>query len=421
MVYLYGVTHGGHWNDFLTGRAGEMRISPTIELIADLSRFPKGTRVGFECMSKEDWDEVKLHLLTLPFEPPESRFEDQEFASRPHYTTKTTGYWDDLGKVCSDLGLEVVFLEDKNFWFKYNEAIVKTAENEARRRNLLVVKEEESDEHYDRKRIGFNVERHKEDISARKIHEIDRDNQLLRAIKSSEVDVAFVGIGHSDYWIANPQTIKSDFELSFEGYSAEVPKIKTHPWGGLTVFNKDTKPNLRNAFVRNSLERAVKLLETGRLNDKKPNFFGTWDIHNPLGGYFEMFVERNGKAINGEVIDCLGDASFEGEISNREIRFVKKYMRDRCSTGASLKGIVYKGIVREGNVIGYFAIDGFGQPFYATPEQKRDFVDLGMLWSSSAQRYKKGIKSLGESLFDDKPANSVPKTKEIRDDEDIPF
>ncbi len=403
MVYLYGVTHGGYWNDFLTGRAGEMRISPTKELIADLSRFPKGTKVGFECMNKKDWDEVKLHLLMLPFEPSEPRFEDQRFAPQPHYRADCSHYWNKLEEVCLDLGFGVAFLEDKNLWFKYNETIVKTAENEAKRDNLSVKETGESDEHYNRKRIGFNLDRYKEEISARKIHEIDRDNQLIGAIKSSGVNVAFVGIGHSDYWIANSQIIQSNFGLNFEGYSAEVPKIETRPWEGLTVFNKDTKPSLRNAFVRNSLERAVKLLETGRLSDKKPSLVGTWDINNPLQGYFEMFADGNGKTIHGEIIDCLGDADFEGEISNRTIRLVKKYRQDRCSDGASLREIVYKGIVRDGNIVGYFVMGGFGQPFYATSGQRGDFADLGMLWYHSLKRYRRGMESLRDGLFGDKP------------------
>lgn len=420
MVYLYGVTHGGYWNNFLTGYSGEMEISPTRELISDLARFPKGTRVGFECTGKQDWNEVNLHLLTLPFNPPESRFGEREFSLRPYYGKNITVYWDKLEKVCSDLGLGVVFLEDKEVWFKYNEAMVKTAENEARRGNLLVVEQRESDEHYDRKRIGFNLERYKEDVSARKIHEIERDNQLLRAIKSSEIDVVFVGIGHSDYWMANPQIIQSNFGLSFEGYSTEVPKMKTQRWEGLTFFVKDAKPNLRNAFVRQGLERTIRLLETGRLSDRKPNLIGTWDINNPLKGYFEMYVNGNGKAIHGEIVDCLGDADFEGEINNREMRFVKKYRQDRCSDVASLKRIVYKGIIRNGNLIGYFVTDGFGQPFYATPKQVKDFIDLGMSWSSSAKKYKTGIKSLGEKLFEGKPTTLTPKKKRC-DDEDIPF
>ncbi len=401
MVYLYGVIHGGRWNDFLTGSNGEIEIFPTAELITDLSRFPRGTRVGLESMSKEDWEDVRAHIVALPFNPPEPRFEDRRFVPQPFYREGAFGYWDKLVDVCTGSGFDVVFLDDKNLWFKYNKAIVQIAENEVRRSNLLVKEKGESDEYYDRKRIGFNLDRCKEEISARRIHEIDRDTQLLQAIKSLKVDVAFVGLGHSDYWMANPLITSSKFGLNFEGYSTEVPRMDAHKWEGLIIFNKDTEPNLRNAFIRDSLERAIRLVETGKLTERKPTFVGTWDIHNPLEGYFEMFVEKDGGIISGEIVDCLGDANFEGKIPDGTIRFVKRYMPGKCSDGASLKDITYKGIVREGNVIGYFVIDGFGKPFYATQKQEIDFIDLGMSWIHSSERYEEDMKSLKDRLFSD--------------------
>ena len=173
MVHLYGVTHEGQWITFFQGYAGRMIISPTEKLISDLSKFPRGTKVGLECMCKQDWEEVEAHLFKLPFNPPEPRFDDQEYASRPYYEKEHNDYWVQLGRVCSNLGFEVIFLENKNVWFEYNKTMVRFAENEAKRRNLLVVEKGESDEHYDRKRIGFNVERYKEMIFVRKIHEIE--------------------------------------------------------------------------------------------------------------------------------------------------------------------------------------------------------------------------------------------------------
>ncbi len=400
MVYLYGVTHGGRWTDFFTGHAEEMDISPTRELIADLSKFPRGTKVGFEFMSKQDWGDVQSHLLALPFHPPDPRFEDLEFASRPCYRVGKDNYWAKLEMVCSSLGFDVVFLDDKSLWLEYNKAIIKATKNEARRSNLFVREKGETNKHYNLKRISFNEEKYREEISARKIHEIDRDNQLLDAIRTLSIDVAFVGYGHSEYWMVHRQDIKSNFRLDFEGYSAEIPKVDAQLWEGSTFFVKDAQPNLRVAFIRTGLERSIRLLGTGRLSDRKPDFIGTWDISNPSRGYFEMFVTRNGKAIHGEIVDCLGDGDFEGEVKNREMRFVKKYRQDRCSEGASLKEIAYKGIVRNGQIIGYFVIRGYGELFYATQQPADDLVDLGMSWNLSAKRYKKGIASLSRRLFE---------------------
>jgi len=132
-----------------------------------------------------------------------------------------------------------------------------------------------------------------------------------------------------------------------------------------------------------------------------------------------MFVDGGGKTVHGEIVDCLGDADFEGEISNKEMMFVKKYKQDRCADVASLKKIVYNGLIRNENFIGYFVTDGFGQPFYATPKQVKDFIDLGMSWCSYAKKYKTDIESLVEKLFHSKSTTLTPKKK--RHDEDIPF
>ncbi len=401
MVYLYGVTHGGKLIDPLTEYSKEMKISPSKELLADLRRFPAGTKVGIESLSKKDLEEINSHLSSLPFNPPEPRFEDQEFALRPFYETNTETYWDKLREVCSDLGFCVEFLEDKNIWFRYNEAIVKTTEDKARRGNLLVLEKGESKENYKRKRIGFNVEKHKEDISARKIHEIERDSQLLKAIKSLGVNIALVGVSHSEYWIANPKIMQSDFGIKFDSYSTEFIPKRIHSWEeNITIFNKYAKPDSRRAFDRNSLEREIRLIETGKLSDAKPTYVGTWNIDNPLEGYFEMFVDKEGKTMSGKIVDCNGDAEIKGKMDNKNIKFIKKYKPDSCSKKAYAGEIPYKGIIRNGNIMGYFTIDGFGEPFYATPGQVNDFSDLGMSWISFARRYKKGMKSLRERLFD---------------------
>ncbi len=401
MVYLYGITHGGQLNDFLMGHTEEIEVFPTKELATDLLQFPKECKIGLECLTKSDWDEVNQHILTLPFNPPEPRFEDQKYASRPYYMRDgNDDYWSVLEKVCLGLGFEVMHLEDKNIWFRYNELMIKVAENMARRENLQVKESGESEKHYHEKMTGFSLEEHRESVFLRRIHEIERDDNLLRRIKSSKIDVAVVGIGHSDYWMANPQVIETNFGVSFDSYSTEIPAKEDSYWRGSTCFTKNANPNLRMAFVRNSLGRAIQLMETGRLDDRTPDLVGTWNIDNPMKGYFEMFIKRNGKSINGRIVDCLGDATFEGEIGSRDIRFIKKYLQGQCCDGAASGEIVYNGIVRDGRITGYFVVPGFfPQPFYATPEQTRDFLNLGMAWRLSSKRYGKATRSLRNSLL----------------------
>jgi len=403
MVELYGAIHGMHWDDFFTGRHGDIEISPSKELLNDLQRFPAGTRVGIESLNKEDGERVESHLLKLPFNPPATRFINENYgvpipASRPIYIRESNSYWDILAKECSKLKFDVVFLENKNIWFKYNQARIKQAENNQNRENLFVFEKGESKEHYNRKVVSFNLERYKEETLIRKIHEIERDNELLKAIKLHNVNIAFVGEGHASYWAANSEKIYSEFGIKIENYSRESPvdnRVHYPYYKVQTIFDKQALPDEKVTSYRQNLERTIKLLEQKRLGDKEPDFIGTWDIRNPLKGYFEMFVNKNGGKIQGEIIDCLGDADFEGKVDARNIKFVKQY-RERKNE------IDYQGIVRDGKIIGFFTTEGFGEPFYATSKKPKNLVELGVSWDLLAERYKKGVNSIGKRLFDKK-------------------
>lgn len=355
MVHLYGVTHGGQWEEFF-GRSGEIKVLPSAGLLEDLKKFPKGTKVGIESLEKKDLDEVEKHLLTLPFNPPLPRFSEDTFL-RPYYGQGSHDYWEVLRKNCLEQGFKIVFLDQKEKWFKYNKALIKNVENEARRINLSVLEKGETKGNYHRKIIEFNLERYKEELLLKKIHEIERDKGLLHSIKSSKVEVAVVGEGHSSYWMANPEKIFSDFGIKFESYSTEClgePVIL-----GETIFNKNSKFNAQISFERRNLERGLKLLEDGRLSDRAPDFIGTWDIHNPLRGYFEMFVDRNGEKIKGEIVDCLGDADFEGEESRGEMRFVKQYRAIKPFDKVPGR-VLYRGIIRGEEIAGFFMTLGTG-------------------------------------------------------------
>lgn len=397
MVYLYGVVHGGEWKEFF-GRSGEMRIYPSRELFEDLKKFPRGTKVGIENLSAQDWKEVRSHLATLPFNPPAPIVyeEDRWPAERPVYSLSGEAYWKELIDMCSALGFETVFLEKKDAWLKYNEAIIKHVENEENRHNLLFFEKGESDEHYDRKRIGFNSNRHKEKILIRKIHEIERENQILDKIKSCGANLAFVGLGHSNEWIANLQK-GVNIGIKIDGYSTEIPQEEGGFYSRPMIFTKEGKLDFRLNFERNNLERQITLIENGRLDERKPDFVGTWDVHVPAKGYFEMFMNRDGENIEGEIVDCLGCADFKGELSNGRIEFVKRY---RPLLGKEREDIPYKGIVRDQNAMGYFIMGKFATPFCMTSQFNGDFVDLGVSWSLLTRRYKKGITSLGKRLFD---------------------
>lgn len=399
MVYLYGIVHGGGITDLLFGHTRNIRVRPTQELIADLAKLPKGTKIGIENLSGADWKKVYDHLRHLPFNPPEPRFIEDSIDEKPFYDEDSASYWRVLEEECRRLGLNVVYIEDKEIWFRHNESIIKLAENNAKRRNLLVKERRESEEDYDKKRISLNHERHQDVTLTRKIHEIDRDNSLLKKIRDCGLSVVIVGLGHSEYWAANRETINAGFGVSFDRYSSEIPASDYSHWRGEVVFVKNAQPDLKEAFGRQSLERAVRLLEVGRITPRNPDFVGTWDVDNPCEGYFEMFTDKENGSFKGEIIDCLGDADFEGEKTETEIRFTKKYRKNRCSVSQDQE-ILYRGVMRGKIILGFYGIRGHGgNAIYMTSEQPASPVDLGISWVTAVKKYKPQIRSLGKRFF----------------------
>jgi len=162
-------------------------------------------------------------------------------------------------------------------------------------------------------------------------------------------------------------------------------------WSGLIEFCKDAKPDFRNAFVMNELERTLRVIETGRLCEKTPDYVGTWDDSSPYEGYFEMLIERDGGRFRGECVDCLGDADINGKMNGDEISFVKRYREGRCRVGACQGDVRYKGIIKDENVIGYYEHNGSGSPFIMRQEPM-DLIDMSLMFSSLYEMNKDDIK-----------------------------
>ena len=73
----------------------------------------------------------------------------------------------------------------------------------------------------------------------------------------------------------------------------------------------------------NNLERLLLLQETGRLvQDKKPDYVGTFNLNHPSKGYFELFFDSK---TTGTVVDYLGISKVEGIFTDEKIEFTKKY------------------------------------------------------------------------------------------------
>jgi len=91
--------------------------------------------------------------------------------------------------------------------------------------------------------------------------------------------------------------------------------------------------------------------------ERKPDFEGTWcwdddNIFCNIFGHgpFYIFIEKreasdkNGlENISGIISDCHGQATFEGEISAEQVKFVKFYSFEAVESGGAKNPIEYEG------------------------------------------------------------------------------
>ncbi len=167
-------------------------------------------------------------------------------------------------------------------------------------------------------------ERYRSTVFGKKIHHLDREDKLLGRIKGQLFDAVVAGLGHSDYWFENA----SSLGVNFDRYCTDV--VDGHSHGvALMRFAENARPNPAQVYEREVLKREIRLIESGRVvNTRDPDFVGLWDIQTPFHGYFEMFVDTRGANgnISGTIEDLIGSATFEGIVSDGEIRFRKKYI-----------------------------------------------------------------------------------------------
>ncbi len=346
MVHLIGVHHARR--NLLFGiselSCGEFRLIPSDEFLAYLSDFPNRTKIGLETFSDNDFQTVRNHLWSLA---PDGR-----------YPLEHQQYWKVMFHVCERFEFPFECLEDKELWYKYNEAAVKVARlNETIHEKVLFMEEGESDFHYSVKLARCNEARNKSQLKVRKIHELKRDRRLLERIAETGVEVVVCGDGHASPWYAERDRIKQEFGIDFESYSTDL-MVPLDSHGNYEMqFTQNASVNKQLVVYNEGLLRSLRLLKSGRLTDgKKPDFVGTWRDVMPSEGYFELFLGNN-EIFSGNILDCLGDAVFDGEINNKEVRFVKKYTR---ANQTLTKPVEYRGICVDGGFCGYYHVKGCG-------------------------------------------------------------
>ncbi len=89
---------------------------------------------------------------------------------------------------------------------------------------------------------------------------------------------------------------------------------------------------------------------------RSPDYEGSWLDKNPVitylgGGYgkFFMFIDEKEKSndgrigISGTIEDQFGTSTFQGELTDKTIKFVKEYFPEAIERGAASDKIEYEG------------------------------------------------------------------------------
>ncbi len=402
MVHLIGVHHGGNFNDLFSSR--EVPLIPSPGFCSFLGNFEPGTRIGVEVLSPGDWNFVKEdlaikcidYLSTLPRlgnSPEEFESSEEEmlyyesmhdpFMMMPQYSEVTDEYWGRVLGALDNLMLVPVFLEDRDTWVRYNDAMLNAAAARIKREREMFSREGEPEGNYDAKHAWYYQNERDLEALAIKIHEIDRDDKLLEAIKRESVIAAIVGQAHSDYWWRNKNSVPLINSIGFSGYSTDLWADQRDCFLNFSI-NGQLEKTL--AFERERVFRRLRIAKKGRVTDENPDYVGSWDTLHASIGFFEMFIShRNGENVSGIIKDGLGDASFVGREEGNVFTFVKKY-GTYSARGAARKPIQYKAVRFNGDYAGFFWMDGFGQQFYMNKPNGRMPLDLSLRWRKSVDQ-----------------------------------
>ena len=362
MVRLYGVVHGASEEGLFSSRT--LAVHPCDEILQDLTELPHGVRVGLEWFEREDWREVKEDLMQKSVA---ARIKKILF-----FEDSASCYWQALVRVLLESGLQPVFLEEKEIWKRYNQACVD-----------LVKQSEDFPDNLGksaRERHGklcqYNEALEQKVLASRRIHELERDHRLLCAVASNALDIAIVGIGHGDYWVACQEKIQQELGITFDSYSQQRPSgNNSHP----AIFVREGVPSKNILFERELLERALRLREQGRVGGGTPDYVGIWNYFEPYKGYFEVFVhQREREEIAGVIEDLLGTAKFKGKIDEREMHLTKTYTA--ASADAFPQEILYKWVGTGEEWFGQYTTCGGGGRFYMREAAQRNPLEMSLRW-----------------------------------------
>lgn len=349
---MYGVSHGASL-ELMGTRVEDIVVHPSSELLDGLRELHRGATVGLEWFPE------------ISFEVP---------GIKTDVVASNRFYWDRIIEVCRTCGLQTVFLDDPRIYKEYLEKLM------------------EVEELIDADKVGDGKLRtrleavYKAETEAEYIHVVKREERLLENIRKSNPRVVILGLGHTDYLLANPELLKKA-EIDVDSYKREEPvsvprvtladvtsgyplEVETHIVDGM--------PNQRIVLARELLQRRYNAVTQWRIiPQKEPSFIGTWDRHCRTRGLFEVYLDdsvRNSflsffqnilgqtvspkqkNSIAGFIEDVLGTAFFVGEVNAGSIRFRKIYIPDKSGQEAVDKPVLYEGTWTGGRYEGVFTV-----------------------------------------------------------------
>lgn len=323
---LYGVQHGGEVFPIFTA-GGEIFAFPSWELLFDLESLPQGTKVAIEYTPK----------FNRPF------FVD---GIRAFVPLSQRRYWLEIIKTCKTAHLDLIYLEDFPTFTEIVRRKMQCGEV------LGELQKAEPERELELRRTLYRLTVEEEYLSVSQ-----REKTFLERIRATQPKVVIMGQGHTDFLIANGQEFSSR-GITVANYRKEVLPLppsflfsKDRNVSG--VLLEDSSPNPQIIVERTCLERQLRAVTEGRVTDGSPNFIGTWDVEIPARGLFEVYLESG---MSGRIEDCLGTATFVGEIGPEIVDFTKSYHPEESSKTAYHDVINYSGRLVGQNYEGVYKV-----------------------------------------------------------------
>lgn len=344
---LVGVNHGGPNQGLFD--IGEMKTEPSNELISEIKRLRRGSKVGIEIAEELP----KINGITIDGEPVDGK-------------VSSIYYWNAIIEACQRYEKEICFLGDfdmyKNIWtlvhrqMKIKQKIFELGSDSPEALPLF-------------------AERYALEVMTEQLMVICQDEILLKNIEKYMPRIVIVGDAHANYFAAT----QGQNDLSVGCYDREdvneddvtmatYEKPEALLFGLSETFQntykRNAKVNRDFSIVREHIERKHRAVTTGRVcSDRKPDYVGTWDLEAPAHGLFEVYIDgRNGNgSFHGHVEDAYGRAGITGHTTDDAISFTKTYSRNAKKLGGASNPVFYVGSGTSDGYKGHFTFNDGGQ------------------------------------------------------------